>query len=259
MPAPVRHGVDLPDVALVAKLWNICIRIGSGSSWQIDFLDILLSGNAASVLGSRASCAFHAPYRRFRNRLRDGGSIVIVAAGLGQQEDMLIAAAWPVLGAFRHGVRFHPDDVRAQIPAVCAQRKGKQPRHADHVLCLAALHLAVEGDRLTGPAVGVLGVEGFALIALSGIGVRDVQPEGAVRRENAPDLPENGSQALHIQRRGFLPPDLPVHAVIPQGVVRRRGDAAVHGIVRQGFQHGQGVAAVNAVSLHSRTHPLEAW
>ena len=118
MPTPVRHGVDLPYVALVAKLWNICIRIGSGSSWQIDFLDILLSGNAASVLGSRASCAFHAPYCRFRNRLRDGGSIVIVAAGLGQQENMLIAAAWPVLGAFRHGVRFHPDDVRAQIPAV---------------------------------------------------------------------------------------------------------------------------------------------
>ena len=76
--------VDLPDVALVAKLWNICIRIGSGSSWQIDFLDILLSGDAASVLGSRASCAFHAPYCRFRNRLRDGGSIVIVASGLGQ-------------------------------------------------------------------------------------------------------------------------------------------------------------------------------
>ena len=221
MPAPVRHGVDLPDVALVAKLWNICIRIGSGSSWQIDFLDILLSGNAASVLGSRASCAFHAPYCRFRNRLRDGGSIVIVAAGLGQQEDMLIAAAWPVLGAFRHGVRFLPDDVRAQIPAVCAQRKGKQPRHADHVLCLAALHLAVEGNDLPRPAVGVLGVEGFALIALSGIGVRDVQPKGAVRRENAPDLMEDAGQALHIQRWGFLPPDLPVHAIIPQCVVGR--------------------------------------
>ena len=259
MPAPVRHGVDLPDVALVAKLWNICIRIGSGSSWQIDFLDILLSGDAASVLGSRASCAFHAPYCRFRNRLRDGGSIVIVAAGLGQQEDMLIAAAWPVLGAFRHGVRFHPDDVRAQIPAVCAQRERQQPRDADHVLCLAALHLAVEGNDLTGPAVGVLGIEGFALIALSGIGVRDIEPEGAVRREDAPDLPKNGSQALHIQRRGFLPPDLPIYAVIPQCVVRRRGYAAVHGAVRQGFQHVQGVAAVNAVSLHSRTHPLEAW
>ena len=171
---------------------------------------------------------------------------------------MLIAAAWPVLGAFRHGIRLLPDDVRAQIPAVCAQRKGKQPRHADHILCLAALHLAVEGDRLTGPAVGVLGVEGFALIALSGIGVRDVQPEGAVRRENAPDLTENTGQALYIQRRRFLPPDLPIYAVIPQCVVRRRGYAAVHGIVRQGFQHGQGVTAVNAVSLHSRTHPLEA-
>lgn len=104
---------------------------------------------------------------------------------------MLIAAAWPVLGAFRHGVRFHPDDVRAQIPAVCTQSKGKQPRDADHILCLAALYLAVEGDRLPRPAVGVLGVEGFALIALSGIGVRDVEPECSVRRENAPDLTEN--------------------------------------------------------------------
>ena len=171
---------------------------------------------------------------------------------------MLIAAAWPVLGAFRHGVRFHPDDVRAQIPAVCAQRERQHPRDADHILCLAALHLAVEGNDLPRPAVGVLGVEGFALIALSGIGVRDVEPEGAVRRENAPDLTENTGQALYIQRGRFLPPDLPIYAVIPQCVVRRRGDAAVHGIVRQGFQHGQGVAAVNAVSLHSRTHPLEA-
>ena len=171
---------------------------------------------------------------------------------------MLIATAWPVLGAFRHGIRLLPDDVRAQIPTVCAQRKGKQPWHANHILCLAALHLAVEGNDLPRPAVGVLGVEGFALIALSGIGVRDVQPEGAVRCENAPGLPENGSQALHIQRGRFLPPNLVCHAVVPQGVVRRRGYAAVHGIVRQGFQHGQGVAAVNAVSLHSRTHPLEA-
>ena len=168
---------------------------------------------------------------------------------------MLIAAAWPVLGAFRHGVRFHPDDVRAQIPAVCPQRERQHPRDADHVLCLAALHLAVEGDRLTGPAVGVLGVEAVPLIALSGIGVRDIEPECAVRRENAPDLPENGSQALHIQRGGFLPPDLPVHAVIPQCVVRRRGYAAVHGIVRQGFQHGQGVTAANAVSLHNSEVP----
>ena len=73
-----------------------------------------------------------------------------------------------------------------------------------------------------------------------------------------------GADAVLIQDLGVLrmlrqvAPDLPVHAVIPQGVVRRRGHAAVHGIVRQGFQHGQGVAAVNAVSLHSRTHPLEA-
>ena len=117
---------------------------------------------------------------------------------------------------------------------------------------------------LTIPALATLVTTGEQLsaeqlIALSGIGVRDIEPECSVRREDAPDLPENGSQALHIQRRGFLPPDLPVHTVIPQCVVRRRGYAAVHGIVRQGFQHGQGVAAVDAVSLHSRTHPLEAW
>ena len=257
MPAPVRHGVDLPDVALVAKLRDVLIGVPV-RAMVVEVL-VLLTGNIRGIFVACTKSALHPRRSGGRNRLRDGSSIVIVAAGLGQQENMLIAAAWPVLGAFRHGVRFHPDDVRAQIPAVCAQRKGKQPRHADHVLCLAALHLAVEGDRLPRPAVGVLGVEGFALIALSGIGVRDVQPEGAVRRENAPDLPENGSQALHIQRRGFLPPDLPVYAVIPQCVVGRRGDAAVHGTVRQGFQHGQGVAAVNAVSLHSRTHPLEAW
>lgn len=31
------------------------------------------------------------------------------------------------------------------------------------------IHLAVEGNDLPRPAVGVLGIEGFALIALSGI------------------------------------------------------------------------------------------
>ena len=257
MPTLVRHGVDLPDVALVAKLRDVLIGVPVRAV-VVEVL-VLLTGNIRGILVACTKSALHPRRSGGRNRLRDGSGIIIVAAGLGQQENMLIAAAWPVLGAFRHGVRFHPDDVRAQIPAVCAQSKSKQPRDADHVLCLAALHLAVEGDHLTGPAVGVLGVKAFSLIALSGIGVRDVEPECAVRRENAPDLSENGSQALHIQRRGFLPPDLPVYAVIPQGVVRRRGDAAVHGAVRQGFQHGQGVAAVDAVSLHSQTHPLEAW
>ena len=256
MPTPVRHGVDLPYVALVAKLRDLRRRIPVRAV-VVDAL-MLLAGDVGGIL---VACAEAPPHPRgcgLRHRLRNGCGVVVVSAGLGQQENMLIAAGGAVCDALRHGVRLLPDDVRAQIPAVCAQRKGKQPRHADHVLCLAAPHLAVEGDRLPRPAVGVLGVEGFALIALSGIGVRDVQPEGAVRRENAPDLPENGNQALHIQRRRFLPPDLPVHAVIPQCVVRRRGYAAVHGTVRQGFQHGQGVAAVDAVSLHSRTHPLEA-
>ena len=84
---------------------------------------------------------------------------------------MLIAAGRTVFAAFRHGIALAPNDVAAEIPAVCAKRKGKQPRDTDHILGLTALYRAVQRHGLTGPAVGILRVQRIALIAFSGKGI----------------------------------------------------------------------------------------
>ena len=99
---------------------------------------------------------------------------------------MLIAAGASVFDALRHGVILHPDDVVAQIPTGIAEGKSQHPRDADHVLWLAALNLVVESHSLTISAVGVLRVNEIALIALSGVGVRDVQPERTAGTSKGP-------------------------------------------------------------------------
>lgn len=127
---------------------------------------------------------------------------------------MLITAGAAVFDAFWHGVFLHPDDVVAQIPAFIPQCKSQQPRDADHVLRLAALNLVVESHSLPRPAFWILGVHVAALIALSGIGVSDVEPECAVRTQNAPDFGENFGQTRDVFLWRSLSANLPLHTVI---------------------------------------------
>ena len=126
---------------------------------------------------------------------------------------MLIAAGASVFDALRHGVILHPDDVVAQIPTGIAEGKSQHPRDADHVLWLAALNLVVESHSLTISAVGVLRVNEIALIALSGVGVRDVQPERTVRTQNAPDFGKHFCQARDIFLRRCLSADLSFYLI----------------------------------------------
>ena len=118
---------------------------------------------------------------------------------------MLVAAGAAVFDALRHGVILHPDDVVAQIPAGIAEGKSKHPRNANHVLWLAALNLVVESHSLTVSAVGVLRINEITLIALPGVGVRDVQPERSIRTQNAPDFGKHFRQGISLMNRSSSP------------------------------------------------------
>ena len=163
---------------------------------------------------------------------------------------MLIAAGAAVFDALRHGVILHPDDVVAQIPAGITEGKSQHPRNADHILRLAALNLVVESHSLTVSAVGVLRVNEISLIAFSGVGVRNVQPERSIRTQNAPDFGKHFRQARDIFLRRCLSADLSLHAVITQRVVRRGGDAAMDAFIGQRFEDFETIAGVNVIKLY---------
>ena len=163
---------------------------------------------------------------------------------------MLIAAGAAVFDALRHGVVLHPDDVVAQIPAGIAEGKSQHPRNADHVLRLAALNLVVESHSLTVSAAGVLRINEITLIAFSGVGVRDVQPERSIRTQNAPDFGKHFRQARDIFLRRCLSADLSLHAVITERVIRRGRHTAMNAVIGQSFQDFKAIAGMNDVKLY---------
>ena len=89
-----------------------------------------------------------------------------------------------------------------------------------------------------------------AFAAGAAVGVCDIQPERAAWKKHALNLGKYLRQPRHILRRCVLAPDLSIHAIIPQRVIGRRGDAAMHKVVRQRAQHIQCVAAENRIKLH---------
>lgn len=209
-----------------------------------------------SSYGCAASDAAAKEFEWTRNlAVQQGMQMPKVLLGLGKQKDMLIAAGAAVFHALRHGVILHPDDVVAQIPAGIAEGKSQHPRNADHVLRLAALNLVVESHGLTGSAVWVLRVNKIALIALSGVGVRDVQPERSIRTQNAPDFGKHFRQARDIFLRRCLSADLSLHAVIAERVIRRGRHTAMNGVIGQSFQDFKAIAGMNDVKLYSGVPP----
>ena len=209
-----------------------------------------------SSYGCAASDAAAKEFEWTRNlAVQQGMQMPKVLLGLGKQKDMLIAAGAAVFHALRHGVILHPDDVVAQIPAGITEGKRQHPRNADHVLRLAALNLVVESHSLTGSAVWVLRVNKIALIALSGVGVRDVQPERSIRTQNAPDFGKHFRQARDIFLRRCLSADLSLHAVIAERVIRRGRHTAMNGVIGQSFQDFKAIAGMNDVKLYSGVPP----
>ena len=209
-----------------------------------------------SSYGCAASDAAAKEFEWTRNlAVQQGMQMPKVLLGLGKQKDMLIAAGAAVFHALRHGVILHPDDVVAQIPAGIAEGKSKHPRNTNHVLRLAALNLVVESHSLTVSAVGVLRVNEISLIALSSVGVRDVQPERSIRTQNAPDFGKHFRQARDIFLRRCLSADLSIHAVITERVIRRGRHTAMNAVVGQSFQDFKAIAGMNDVKLYGGVPP----
>ena len=209
-----------------------------------------------SSYGCAASDAAEKEFEWTRNlAVQQGMQMPKVLLGLGKQKDMLIAAGAAVFHALRHGVILHPDDVVAQIPAGIAEGKSKHPRNTNHVLRLAALNLVVESHSLTVSAVGVLRVNEISLIALSSVGVRDVQPERSIRTQNAPDFGKHFRQARDIFLRRCLSADLSIHAVITERVIRRGRHTAMNAVVGQSFQDFKAIAGMNDVKLYGGVPP----
>ena len=209
-----------------------------------------------SSYGCAASDAAAKEFEWTRNlAVQQGMQMPKVLLGLGKQKDMLIAAGAAVFHALRHGVILHPDDVVAQIPAGIAEGKSQHPRNADHILRLAALNLVVESHSLTVSAVGVLRVNEISLIALSSVGVRDVQPERSIRTQNAPDFGKHFRQARDIFLRRCLSADLSLHTVITERVIRRGCHTAMNAVIGQSFQDFKAIAGMNDVKLYSGVPP----
>ena len=209
-----------------------------------------------SSYGCAASDAAAKEFEWTRNlAVQQGMQMPKVLLGLGKQENMLVAAGAAVFHALRHGVILHPDDVVAQIPAGITEGKRQHPRNADHVLRLAALNLVVESHSLTVSAIGVLRVNKVTLIAFSGVGVRDVQPERSIRTQNAPDFGKHFRQARDIFLRRCLSADLSIHAVITERVIRRGRHTAMNAVIGQSFQDFKAIAGMNDVKLYGGVPP----
>ena len=143
-----------------------------------------------------------------------------------------------ILDALGHRVWLVPHNVTAQIPAIILQGERQPPRNADQVLWLQALGRV--GANVHRPG-RVLLVRGAITAIAARVAVADVQPKGAVIRQHAPHLGEDGHQSVQELGHGALKPDLFFDAVIAQPPVGRRSDHTAHRPGRQTAQHSQGV------------------
>ena len=212
----------MPHIPLVAVGGQLLCRNAPGLTGEVDGLNGLSRYTGGIFVAAAAPPAQTLQGGR-GNRLGNRAAVKVIPLCLGKLEHMLIATAAAVNHALRHGVAFLPDDVAAQIPAVLTERQRQPPRDAQHVLDLCAL-------------TGVLAV-----------GIGNVQPEGAVLAEHPVDLAEYLHQPPDIRLRGSLAPDLPLHPVVPEGVIGRRGNTAVDAVVRQGLEDGKAVALQNGI------------
>src|SRR5690606_41674880 len=110
------------------------------------------------------------------------------------------------------------------------QSKRKPPRNADKVFWLQAL--GCRGAVVHRPAL-VLRVSVPPSPPPGGVAVSNVQPQGAIVGEGAPDLPEQAHEVRYILIDGRFRSDLPVDPVIPQPPVGRRR----HDAIKMSFGH----------------------
>ena len=118
------------------------------------------------------------------------------------------------------------------------------------ILGFAAFYCPIDRHSLSGSPVWVFGVKAFALIAFPGVGIRNVQEQRTVLTQNAPDLCKNISQTRYIFLRGILTPDLSVHAVIPQRIIRRGCHTALDAVIGKSLQDFKTVTGIDCIKLY---------
>ncbi|MNP13268.1 hypothetical protein D3C76_1055440 [compost metagenome] len=159
-----------------------------------------------------------------------------------QQKDVLVRLRAAIPDAFRHWVRFVPDYVLPEIPAVILQGERQTPGHAHQVFRFhphfAASHAGTElearvfvdlaggGDAASRhltitlrPALGA---------PATGVAITHVYPSSSIIPEYSAHLAEHFDQTGDEIARRFFQADLPVDPVIAEPEVGRRGDASVN-------------------------------
>ena len=63
-------------------------------------------------------------------------SVIEIPGGLREQKHLLMGLSGPIRHGLRHRVRFRPNDLGAEIPAIGTKGERQQPRDADQIFRL---------------------------------------------------------------------------------------------------------------------------
>ena len=162
-----------------------------------------------------------------------GRHVVEVVLILRQQEHSLVSLRGPVTHRLGMRVGLVPDHFGSQPPPGVLESEGKPPRNADQILRLQANWGRRSHRHRPCP---VLSIRRAVLPISRCVAVSDVEPDGAVIGENAPNLVEGHNDALDVLSERVIATDLVGNVVVSQRPVRRRGHVRLHAPSRQKTQ-----------------------
>src|SRR5690606_36089127 len=227
----IRLRRDGPDGTLISRRIFILNGVRHSNVWCVVPF--------ANTNGTEFSGGNHTISRWLRNCI----GVVVIPWVLGQQEDVLVRLCGPIRHAFRHRVRFMPNNVSAQIPAVRLKSEGDTPRDADKILGLQSFDTAtrIPGLSLFQPTLVVVPTSAARTV----VTVTQVQPDCPVWPQHLANPAEHLDQLRDVLLRCLLQPDLSFDAVIPKAEVGWRRDHALHRLRRQDVGHALSLVAVN--------------
>ena len=166
----------------------------------------------------------HLPARsQFAHRI----GIITIILTFGEHEQILMGSCRAVFHAFRHGIRFVPDNIASQIPTGILKSECQPPGDSHQIFIFESGRIVRAGGHRT---VRVFFVRGSPSAVSACVSVANVEPENSIRFKNTLHFRKNSGQCLQEPRQSWLQSDLPDNPVIPEPPVGRRGDHALHGI-----------------------------
>ena len=162
--------------------------------------------------------------------LLHGLMVVGVLFALCEHEDIFVRASRPILHAFRHRVWLMPDNVATEEPAAVLKRECEAPRNAEQVLVLKTGRILRAHIHR---AIWVFLVGGSPSPVTARVAISDVQPQDAIRFQDAPYLRENRGKRLNEPSQRRFETDLSFDSVVTQSPVWRRGHDALHRLARK--------------------------